>query len=249
MLRANNDLCLNCKKAECIGICDALRDDMGEAHGRRYARTITWHGVTRTINEWAEVLGISRQALYRKLGESDDIGLILSLVNGTRNKNKLPYGATEETIIRLSTMPLDYDIYWRHIKRTDSSIGMVTQYGKITSAPTNAVSKPTETRAIPEASLSDDELTRRGWIACVLYIIDSYRHGRKKNDRALLMGDILEWRALDGMTLKKICDRINETITLKRPMTISLAKRIMNTIIEDVAAEAVRRKLIVEPQK
>lgn len=249
MLRANNELCLNCKKAECFGVCDALRDDMGEAHGRRYARTITWHGVTRTINEWAEVLGISRQALYRKLGESDDIGMMLSLISSTKTKGRLPHGATEETIIRLSTMPLDYDIYWRHIQRTDGSIGMVSRYGTITSAPTNAVSKPTESRAMPEISMTDDELTRRGWIACVLYIIDSYRHGGKKNDRVSMMGDILEWRALDGMTLKKICDRINETFQPRKPLTINTAKRIMNTIIEDVAAEAVRRKLIVEPQK
>lgn len=243
MLRANNELCLHCTKPECSGICSAMLEDMGDVKGKRYIKTLTWHGITRSISEWAEIIGISRQALYKQLTGDVGIDEILERISEKQSRDDLPRGAVEQTIIHLSTMPLDYSIYWRQLQKSDGSTGMVARYGTIQSAPTNSVSKPTEARAMPELSLTDEELTKRGWIACVLYTIEQYRHDDRKSASSL-KGDILEWRALDGLSIRKISERLNEHESQRKQLGMIKMKRIMDGIIEDVAREAVRRKLL-----
>ena len=245
MLKANNELCLNCKQPHCDGICDALIDDMGSVKRSRLSKTVTWRGITRSITEWAEILGISRQTLYRRLNDCDDIEETMAEITNSKAHISLPHGAIEQTLIQLSTMPLDYALYWKLMKTTDGSQGMIAKYGKIQTAPTNRVSNPTEGRAMPELSMSDEALNKRAWIACVIYTIEDYRNASTHKHECMIRADMLQWRAIDGMSLKKICETLNEIEQRRRPFTILGIKRMMEKVIETVAENAVKRGLIV----
>ena len=252
-MRANNDPCLECERPDCPGICDKLRNSMDVVDTSRAVHTITWHGVTRPVSEWAEILGVSRQTLYRRLNEADDAEETL---NRTLRMNSdgqvLPHGCIEETYIRLSTMHLDYLIYWNRLTANDSSAGLVARYGAVQVAPTNATSNPTESRALPEASLSDEALYRRGWIATVLCVIERYhvRDRLKPYPSDRLKAQLLEWRAINGLTLKKMSDKLNEMYpdTLRNFHPAQLRK-LMEPVVSDVAREALKRGLVRSAQK
>lgn len=251
-MRANNDPCLTCERPECTGICDKIRDTMGEIDTSKAIHTITWHGVTRSVNEWAEILGIGRSTLYRQIDDTSIDEYMQSLVSRKTSKTDLPKGSIEETYIRLSTLHLDYLLFWNRMSSVDSSSGLIARYGVIQLAPTNAVSNPTESKALPETSMSDEALYRRGWVACVLYMIEQY-HVRNKqtgmpNDR--LRAKLLQWRAIDGYTMRKIAEKLtNEQHPSDRPITPMRVRKYMNPVIEDVTREALRRKLIRGTQK
>ena len=255
MLSANNSPCMECEKPTCPGICDKLRAAMGEIDTHRAQHTITWNGVERTVDEWAEILGVSRSTLYRKLDQNVDIeSMFNNLASARSGKSKLPPGCLEETYIRLSTMHLDYLLFWNRLNNTDSSAGMVVKYGAIKTSPTHHTSSTVEQRAMPELGLSDEALNRREWIACVL---DVLARARKRNNQTPFPGDqmraqMLEWRAIEGLTMKRICERIQEDYPVQNnrytytPMRI---RRFMEPIVIDVAREALKRKLIRGTQK
>lgn len=253
MLSAINDICLKCEQAECPGICDKVKDDMGEVNYSTSTHTITWHGVTRTVNEWAEILGLTRQALYKRLeaAESEEEALSTALT-GKEPKANISRAVIEETFVRLSTMHLDYMLYWNRMTPNDSSAGMVARYGAVRASPTNATSNPVERRALPELNMSDEALYRRAWVACVMYIIEKYRarNATKPFPGDKMRATILEWRAIDGLTIKKMCDKLDEMEICDRYYTSPMrVRRFMDYIVHDVAEEALKRGLIRGTQK
>lgn len=253
MLKANNELCLTCKKPDCSGICSQLRDEMSDVDTSKPIHEITWHGVTRSIGEWAEILGVNRTTLYRQINDFDnpDEALAHALSKG-KAKSDLVAGSIEETYVRLSTMHLDYILYWNRLSGHDSSAGMVARYGAVRASPTNATSNPVERQALPELILSDDALYRRGWVACVLYMIEHYR---QRNHDTPHPGDrmrakLLEMRAIDGLTLRKMSDRLNEEMPyLTSTISPMRLRQYMEPIVHDVAEEALKRGLIRGTQK
>jgi len=246
---AVNELCLNCERAECPGICDRLKEDMGEIDSSKRVQTITWRGVTRPVAEWAEILGIPRATLYRKLNGCTDIDAVFENLHRGED-GKLPTGAIEETYFRLSTMHIDYYLYWEHKLINDGSVGMVARYGAVRVSPTNATANPTVMKAMPELMMTEEALNRRAWVACVLYIIERYRTQttRRVPDNPT-RAKILEWRAIDGLTLKKICEQLNAEADDSRQVTIKQLRSYMNNIVIDITKEAMRRGLINRPQK
>ena len=246
---AVNELCLNCERAECPGICDKLKEDMGEIDNSKRIQTITWRGMTRPVAEWAEILGIPRATLYRKLNGCTDINAIFENLHSNDSKT-FPNGAIEETYLRLSTMHIDYYLYWEQKLNRDGSAGMVARYGAVRVSPTNATSNPTVMRAMPELMLTEEALNRRAWVACVLFIIERYR--TQKQNRIPdnpTRAKILEWRAIDGLTLSRICENLNAEAEDERQVTVKQLRKYMSSIVNDITKEAMRRGLIDRPQK
>ena len=147
-------------------------------------------------------------------------------------------------------MHIDYYLYWEQKMVNDGSAGMVARYGAVRVSPTNATANPTVMRAMPELMLTEDALNRRAWVACVLFIIERYRTqtARRVPDNPT-RARILEWRAIDGMTLKKICEMLNAEAEDDRQVTIKQLRKYMGSIVNDITREAIRRGLIDRPQK
>lgn len=246
---AVNELCLNCERAECPGICDRLKEDMGEIDNSKRIQTITWHGVTRPVAEWAEILGIPRTTLYRKLNGRTDIDAIFETLH-SKEKSPFPPGAIEETYLRLSTMHIDYCLYWDQTLIRDGSGGLVARYGAVRVSPTNFTSDPTVMRAMPELMLTEEALNRRAWVACVLFVIEQYRTrtGKKVPDYPT-RAKILEWRAIEGLTLKKISEMLNTEMEDDRQVTVQQLRKYMGNIVDDITKEAMRRGLLDRAQK
>lgn len=246
-----NDLCLNCQKADCPGICAELRESMGDVERTRRGQTITWHGVTRTIGEWAEVFGMSKLTLQRKLHITSDIEAVMEGICNEKQSGTVKSGLLEKAYIRLSTMHIDYELYWKRLEISEGSAGLVARYGAVQSSPTNRTSNPVERRAMPEITLSDEALERRAWVACVLYCIEHYRmHKHVKNDNSQLKAAILEQRAIFGWTMRRICDEMNKNrMDYEDPMTIARLRRFFQIIVMEVCKEAERRGLFAEVQK
>lgn len=245
---AINQMCLNCKKPSCPGICDDVRVAMGEITRERNAWSLTWGGVTRTISEWAEILGVSKTKLYDRMKTADDVEAILTELT-INDKSDLPRGALEETCLRISTMHMDYKLYWEQMLRRDGSAGMVARYGAVRASPTHATSNPTVSRALPELSMTDEALYKRAWIACVLMTIEVYR-ANKNISNGEIKARILEWRAIEGLTLKKIAERLNEgNEDWKKQITVKSIRNYMERIMREVAREALKRGLIRVAQK
>ena len=248
MLRSNNEPCLNCKRLECPGVCDRLKEGMKLEENLKGSQTITWQGITRPIGEWAEILGVSRQTLYRRLEAATDEGDVISrIIIGKKDCDGLNKSCIEEAYIRISTMHLDYLLYWNRLGIDDSSRGMVARYGEIRTAPTNAVSKPTEMNALPEVCMSEEALYRRGWVACVLYIIEQYRI--KKDRTSQLKAKYLKWRAIDGYTVRRISEEGNKELYESARVTPMQIRKYMDAIVQDVAREARSRNLVRSIQK
>ena len=253
MLRPNgeealNDLCLHCEKPSCPGICDELRETMGEVTYAKRGATITWHGLTRKISEWAEVFGMTSRALYKRLEGKTDAELILTELCERRAPGSVPPERIEQTYIRLSTMHADYELYWKRLEISEGSAGLVARYGAVQSAPTGKTSDPVARRAMPELTISDEALERRSWIACVLYMIEYYRHQTEYNSR--LKSRLLEMRAIDGLTMRLICKRLNDQRgENEREVSVAYLRRYFERIVNDVALEATRRGLFRATQK
>ena len=238
---AINELCLKCETPSCPGICDEMRKTMGEIDESKRIHTLTWGGMTHTVRTWAEILGIPRRTLYNWLGKTTDMNEIMQALLKTRH-SKLPSSYIETTYSILSIMHLDYKIYWERYEKMDGSAGFVSRYGHIKSAPTNAVSNPTMNRALPEVMLSDEALRKRAWIACVIYIIERYRAQQKEKER--LKANVLEWRAIDGYTMRKIVEMLNsEKDEWQREFTMNQIRKMMENIVIEVTDEAYERGL------
>lgn len=247
--QAINEVCLNCTKADCAGICDELRATMGKTNDEGRRITLTWRGVTRPVAQWAEILGVTRQTLYNRIrkGQSAD-DIFESAITVDLAREPTTYEHIEEVYLRLTRMHIDYELCWETPTEKKASLGMVTNYGKVQSGVTNNISKPVEILAIPEAMMSDDLIERRAWIAMVLYMIERYntRKGRYANTGESL-AYILEMRALKGFTLRKILQLHNEKYATTFTM-VAMRKR-MDTIVVDLVQEANKRGLFRIAQK
>ena len=239
-----NDVCLNCTKPDCPGFCEELRQRM--SHGRKNVQTLEWRGFIRTINQWANVLGIPRKTLYNRMNKGLSVEEILDPIP-TKSFNDIPKGLAEDIYIRLSNMHHDYIIFWDRPNAIADSAGMVTNYNKIQISKTHKVSSIVEQRAIPEILMTEEANIRRQWIACVIDVIKDYRRTMYKKRGNRLKANILEWRAIDGLTLTKIVEKINEELV--SPITVQKVRSQMNSIVVDIAAEAIRRGLYIERQK
>lgn len=236
-----NELCLQCEKPSCDGICDEMRKTMGEIDESKRIQTLTWGGITHTVRTWAEILGIPRRTLYNYLGKTTDMNEIMQALLKTRN-TRLPSRYIEKTYSIISIMHLDYKIYWERYEKLDGSAGFIASYGTIRSAPTNAVSNPTLNRALPEVMLSDEALYKRAWIACVIFMIEKYRQQHKDKER--IKSRILEWRAIYGYTLPKIAELLNEDLeSWERRFTVNGVRKILENIIIELSDEANERGL------
>lgn len=247
-----NDLCLTCEKPSCPGICDELRQTMGEVESSARGHMVTWHGITRTVGEWAEVFGLTKTALYKRLKDESEIEAIMTALCRQDRGTQLPPSWMEQVYLRLSTMRLDYELYWKHLTISEGSAGLVARYAAVQSAPTNRASNPVERRAMPEITLSDEALTRRAWIACVLFVIERYRMHKSDSryDSTPLKAKLLEWRALNGWTMKKICDTLNaDKLDYEDPITITRLRKYFQSVVTDVAKEANVRGLFRGTQK
>lgn len=252
MLRANNDPCLHCNLPECPGICDKVRGSMSEVDTTKAVHTITWCGMKRSVSEWAEILGVSRSQLYKRLETAEsDVSVLREFIVVSTDDPEIPASTIEEVYIRLTTLHTDYRLYWNRLHGSDSSAGLVARYGAVRASPTNATSNPVEQRAMPELNMTDEALNRRAWVACVLDVITYYQKRNRSKPRPgdRIRARLLELRAIEGLTIKKICARMNETDPYRcveyNPMHI---RRYMEAIVRDIAREAIRRGLI-EPQK
>ena len=245
---AVNEVCLNCTLYECPGICDRLRDAMGKASGE-IATSITLNGVTRSVRQWSEILGLTRQTIYNRMKKGLPPEEVLSSDAGTRNE-KYPQEFVEEVYMRLSRMHLDYKLFWDNPRIVDDSAGMVTNYNKIMSSPTNRISSVVETRAMPELALSDYAIERREWIGVVLFLIDDLRmrdYGRTSKWMTLSL--VLEWRAIDGMTVRKIVDKLQELhANYGKPITIHYVRECISEIVDEIIPIAQKRGLLIDPK-
>jgi len=240
-----NDMCLNCTRPSCNGICDDLRASMGAVRDEGKHKTMTWNGCTHTVSEWADILGVSRQYLYEKLNEKVDPKDIFRSAFIGRERMTYSSRYAEEVYNRLSTMHLDYSLFWATPMERNASLGMVTHYGKIQSAPTNKVTNIVESLAIPEAMLSDDVVERRSWIAMILFLIQYYNSFKGKAKRnGDMKAFILEQRALQGLTLKRIAEEYNKKMVYS--FTLVIYRRLMNEIVDDIIQEGLRRGLLLE---
>lgn len=243
---AINAVCLNCIQTDCPGECAELRKSIGQEETSQ-KKTIEWHGHKKSVSEWAEIFGIPRSTIYRRmrLGLSpDEILEVEKEAKQVQHTESL----VEEVYLRLSRMHHDYVLYWDKPNQVSDSAGMVTNYNKVQISPTNKVGSIVEQKAIPELMLSEDATERRAWIACVLYLINVYRtRPSDKHHRNLFKARLLEWRAIDGYTMPKIVEMFNEDAY--RKISIIAVRTAMTTIVNDLIDEAVRRGLLVEPQK
>lgn len=232
-----NAACLNCTRPDCPGFCEELRASL--APDEKNVQTLQWRGYIRTISEWAEILGVSRATLYRRINKGMSVDEILEPTNS--DNSTIPGDLIEEIYIRLSHMHADYLVFWDRPGGISDSAGMVTNYNKVQVSPTNKVGSIVEQRAIPEIMMSEDANTRKAWIACVLDVIKMYRKGQYNHRGYRMKANILEWRAIDGLTVSRIADRINEEIY--RPITINKVRNQMAAIVNDIAREAMLRGL------
>ena len=239
-VRAVNTQCLKCTRADCPGFCDELRRSL-TSFG---VKTIQWHGFVRTIPEWAEILGVSRSTLYSRLKDGDPEEVFESLHHD--HSEKITGKLIEEVYLRISNMHCDYLVFWDRPNRISDSAGMVTDYDKVLTSPTHKKTSIVEQRAMPELMLADDANEKRAWISCVLYVIEQYRKEQNTKRGQRLKANILEWRAIDGHSLRSICDKINEELV--RPITLNKVRSQMSSIVIDVANEALLRGLH-SPQK
>ena len=156
----------------------------------------------------------------------------------------IPVGHIEEVYQRISTMHHDYEIYWKNQMKIEGSQGMIAHYGEEQTGNTNRVSNPTENKAMPELNMSDTQIYRRSWVACILFLIDRYDSIRGK-DRAVLelKSRVLNMRAIEGKTLDKICEQLNEGIEWAKQININRVRNLMRDIVTDIASEAERRGL------
>jgi hypothetical protein len=226
---------------------------MGEIRLSRPPQTLTWHGVTHTVSEWAEIFGIPRATLYRRLNGIENADVLDEMLDATiaqkKNTRHFPPGVIQETYVRLSKMHFDYMVFYNQLAAMDGSAGFVARYGSIRSAPTNAISKPTEQRAMPELALSEDALYRRSWVSLVLYMIELYKAMDSEGSVAgQIKAQVLQWKALDGYTHEKIAALMNVEMFDKNEITVSRVRKYMQRIVEDVALEAMKRGLF-RPQK
>ena len=208
---------------------------------------MTWQGQTRTIAEWSDILGVSRQYLYSKLNNTESPDEIFTKAFNKHHSERNTL-FVEEVYNRLSTMHIDYELLWATPMEKHSSLGMVTNYGKIQTAPTNRVSNVVESLAIPEAMLSDDVAERRAWIGLVLYLIQYYQNHKGRNhNNGDMKAFILEARALKGKTLKAIMEEYNH-MTFHHCSLVTY-RNMLGLIVNDIIDEAQHRGLLVEPQK
>lgn len=237
-----NDLCLHCTREDCDGICDELRAANGPINLSKRAMTITWKGYTRTVPEWAEILNIAPQTLYYRIRKGLEIDDIMSNKVVVVNLVDKPAEWYEIVHNRLTQMHLDYILYWDRPKGIQDSTGMVTHYNPIQSAPTNKINSLTEMRAIPEAMMSDDALERCAWIQVAMDLLNRYRRKGAK-----LRYDILQLRAFQGFTLRRIVEHLNDERI--RPITVYKARKELNTIVEDMMSLAYEKGLLRVTQK
>lgn len=238
---AINELCLTCEREDCNGICDELRETMGTVRENRTVQTLTWRGVTRTISEWAEIFGISRQAMYKRIKAYGNGHTAIDMsIKGTTLEKSLPKGAIEETYMRISNMHEDYLTVWCKLEKADTSAGMVVKYDAIRTSTTNKVSDPTLERALPELQMTDSDIEKRNWLACAFYIMNYYKIRYPKdhtNER------ILGYRIIEGYSMVRIAKIIDEEDT-KHKANLDRVRRRMNIIVRDIATEAFKRGLL-----
>ena len=245
-ISAYNSLCLNCVREDCPGICDELKENIGVINNKR--KRLEWNGVTHTVPEWSEILGISKTVIYDRINKGLSVDEILRV--GSRDvKSSYSRNRIELVYTRISTMHIDYLLYWDNGRRISDSAGMTTNYNKIVSSPTNKINSIVEARAMPDIMESDFAQERKAWIACILFMIYKYRSetSTTRYPTNPIKANILEWRAIDGWTMKKIGEYINEHYY--KPVTIMALRKYMQLIVDDIIPEADRRGLFVEPQK
>lgn len=58
------DLCLHCKKKDCTGTCEAVRQAEREENQNR---KLTVDGETHTLTEWAKITGLSYKTIAGRI--------------------------------------------------------------------------------------------------------------------------------------------------------------------------------------
>lgn len=238
---AINDLCLHCTRETCNGICDALRAANGPLRISKRGKRITWNGCTRSVHEWAEIMNVSPNTLYRRLRDGMPLEDVMTRAV-VRRLDRCPPEWREKTCAMLARMHIDYLLYWDRPTGLQDSAGMVTRYEPSESAPTNRTVSLTEMRALPETMLSDDILEKRAWIRCAMELAGKYRVRGPE-----IRYEILQLRAFEGCTLRRIVDRLNDERL--RAVGITKTRHELNNVIDDLTSLADERGLFRVAQK
>lgn len=234
------EMCLNCKEPECDGICVAAMETAGKAHRSVDSITLTYMGKTLTIKQWADMLGLERSTLYRRV----ERGLSIDDIFKRQPSEKASDIQINRTYYALSNMPLNYTWYTNHPIFLGSSQGYVAMYGHLKTAPTNRINDPTMREALKELNLTDGELEAILWIRCVQSVIERYlneHHSRYKQPILRMRAEILRRRAFDGWTIKRLVDYFCNDGT---PTSAIAIKNQYKVAVTDVANLAVTNGLV-----
>ena len=247
-------VCLNCKRANCNGACDALRKVLsvdretnqrtGDCYQQRTRRAskYLYNGELKTVAQWADTLGISRNALYAHLRNGESMASIINRFSGFKNRSAAPCITLEqedETRRRLDAMRGDREFFDKMPGCRDSSAGMVASYGKVQSASTNRISSIVEDMAIAEANMPDEMLMRREWLRCAEHVLCGYMN--QKEQKAGLTAFLMDKKVFCGWTVRRI-QEVWESDRGYRPSHNCIYYR-YSKIVHDVAVEALARGL------
>ena len=235
------EICLNCEKPKCTGVCDEALQKAANASRSVSALTLTYQDKTLTIRQWADLLGLQRSTIYRRM----ERGLTVEQIFHRKATTKAKPSQINRTYFMLSCMAVNYSWYTNHPAIMGDSHGLVALYGKIKTAPTNKISDPTMHQALTELHLTEDELEAVLWIRCVQSVIEMYLNPnnatRHTQPIRRMRAEILRRRAFDGWTLKRIADYFTNDGT---PMQLLDVKKHYDRCVEDVSNLAVSNGLV-----
>lgn len=235
------EICLNCQKPQCNGICNEVMQLASSESKNVSSLTLTYQGKTLTIRQWADLLGLHRSTIYRRIERGLAVDEVFHRNTGTKAKPS----QINKTYYILSCMAVNYAWYSNHPSIMGDSHGLIALYGKIKTSPTNKVSDPTMHQALTELQLTEDELETILWIRCVQTVIENYLNsdnvGKKRQPIRRMKAEILRRRAFDGWTLKRVADYFtNDGVKVD---TVQI-KRYYDRCVEDVANLAVANGLV-----
>lgn len=242
---AYNSACLNCTRHDCPGMCRELKESLGIVKSKSV--TLEYNGVRRSVAEWSEIMGIPRTTIYDRMNRGLSPDQVLTPYEGVYHSTQ-PRTYVEAVYTHISSMHLDYKLFWDRENRLPDSAGMTTNYHKIMVSPTNKITRLVEQQAMPGIMESDYSEEKKAWIAFILDMIKKYRDAGT-GDRHFpnsLKANILEWRAIDGWTMPKISEHISSFSY--RPVTIHSVRSYLSRIVDELIPEALARGLL-ESQK
>lgn len=238
-------LCLDCAEPECKGACERFRAVKGSEEESPARKILEYMGEALTVQQWADRLGMNRSTIYDRLSRGLEIEDVL------RQPKQNAVKATEEqinkTYVVLAGMPPSYAWFVNLNLGKDNSIGFVAKYGRFKAQRTNRINRPTETQAIKELSLTDEENNTIEWIHSVIAVIEYlYTAPFEKSTRQInkTRADILMKRAFKGYTLTRIAELLSNP---RKTVSPNIVRRHYSYCVKLVAAEAVRRGLFVSP--